>query len=213
MPIYDVTIPISPAMICWPGDPPVIISPEKTVAEHGYNLSRICMGTHTGTHIDAPRHLLDKSTPVDRILLDTLIGRAYVFEVDPQEGLAIQPTDLVALGIPRDATRLLFKTANSDLWGMGPQTFEEHFVHLSKKAAHWLVERQVKLVGIDYLSVDAFAGDGVPAHRELLGAGIVIVEALDLSHVTAGVYQLVVLPLKIVGGDGAPARAVLIRQD
>jgi arylformamidase len=211
MPIYDITVTISPFTTRWPGDPPVIIDAEKTIARDGFAVSSICMGSHTGTHVDAPRHLLEEGDSIERIPLDTFIGKAFVFEVKPQGGLAIQATDLVALGIPRDASRVLLKTSNSELWQPGPQTFEEHYVHLSKRAAQWLAGRDIKLVGVDYLSVDSFPGNGSPAHLELLGHGVVILEGLNLAQVPVGVYQLVALPLKLAVTDGAPVRAVLIR--
>jgi len=145
MSIYDITVPVSPWMARWPGDPEVEVSPELTIPEHGYNLSRISMGTHTGTHVDAPRHVLDRGKTVDRISLDLLIGKAYVFEVKPLDGRAIQPDDLTELGLPDDATRVLLKTSNSDLWGTGLQIFEPHFVYLSSITAHWLARRGVML--------------------------------------------------------------------
>jgi arylformamidase len=211
MPLHDISITISPSMASWPGDPSVTITPEKTIAQDGYALSRISFGSHTGTHIDAPCHMIEGGLPVDRIPLETLIGTAYVFEVEPADGLAIHTGDLVALGIPRDVTRVLLKTPNSNLWQAGPQTFEPHYVHLTKRAAHWIAEHGIRLLGIDYLSPDPYIGGSSPAHDELLRAGVVILEALNLSAVTPGVYQLVALPLKIAVADGAPVRALLIR--
>ena len=146
MSIYDITVPVFPSMARWPGDREVEVSPERAIPAHGYNLSRISMGTHTGTHVDAPRHVVDKGKTVDRIPLDLLIGKAYVFEVQPLDGWAIQPGDLTELSLPRDAIRVLLKTTNSDLWGMGSQIFEQYFVYLNKKAAHWLAGRGVKLL-------------------------------------------------------------------
>ena len=211
MPVYDLTVPISPSMAQWPGDPPVAVSRAKSLGVDGYNLSHISLGSHTGTHIDAPHHYIENGATVDRISLDILMGKAYVFEVRPHEGVMIEPADLVSLGIPRDASRVLLKTENSALWEPGPQIFEQRFVYLGRKAARWLVERGVKLIGIDYMSVDQFLSVDSPAHHEFLRAGVVIVESLNLSRVEPGVYHLVVLPLKISGGDGAPARAVLLR--
>jgi arylformamidase len=211
MPLYDVSVVMSSSMALWPGDPPVVVEPIKTIAEHGYALSHLSFGSHTGTHVDAPRHMVAGGLPADRIPLETLIGEALVFEVEPDDGVAIHTSDLVALGIPRDTTRLLLKTRNSDLWGAGPQTFEQHYVALTKRAAHWIADRGVKLLGVDYLSVDPYLSDDMPAHRELLNAGVVVLEGLNLSAVPAGVYQLVALPLKTAAADGAPVRAVLIR--
>ncbi len=211
MPLYDISITISPSMVVWPGDPPVTISPERVIDKHGYALSRLAFGSHTGTHIDAPRHMIENGLPIDRIPLETLIGTAYVFEVEPADGLAIHASDLAGLGIPHDVTRLLLKTSNSNLWQAGPQAFEPQYVHLTRRAAQWVAERGIRLLGIDYLSPDPYPGDGAPAHEELLGAGVVILEALNLSAVTPGVYQLIALPLKIAAADGAPVRALLMR--
>ncbi len=211
MTVYDISVPVFPSMALWPGDPPVRVSQERNLREHGYNLSRISMGTHTGTHVDAPRHVNENGNTIDRVPLDVLIGKAYVFEVQPLDGWAIRAEELANLGIPRDATRILLKTSNSELWHLGPQDFENFFVHLNKQAARWLTGRGIKLVGIDYMSVDSFDDAGMLAHKELLGAGVVVVENLDLSKVQPGVYQLAVLPLKLRDLDGAPARAVLFR--
>lgn len=211
MPIFDISVPICASMAVWPGDPPVTLTPDKSLARHGYAVTRISLGSHTGTHIDAPQHLIPDGLSLDRVPLDTLIGKAFVFDVSPREGDALDASDLSTLGIPRDAERVLLKTSNSDFWAMAPQQFEQKYVHLTKQAASWLAQRGVKLVGIDYMSVDPFPGDGAPAHIELLQAGIVILEGLDLSNVTPGVYQLVALPVKVDAPDGAPVRAVLMR--
>jgi arylformamidase len=211
MALYDISVTTSSSMAIWPGDPPVVIEQAATIAENGYAVSRLSFGSHTGTHLDAPRHMIAGGLSADRVPLETLIGTALVFEVEPEDGVAIHASDLVALGIPRDTTRLLLKTRNSDLWDTGPQTFEQHYVALTKRAAYWIADRGVKLLGFDYLSVDPYVSDDAPAHHELLSAGVVILEGLNLSAVTAGVYQLVALPLKTAAADGAPVRAVLIR--
>ncbi len=211
MSVYDITVPVFPAMAGWPGDPGLEITAAARIPEHGYNLSRISMGTHTGTHVDAPCHVLENGKSVDQIPLDVLIGKAYVAEVEPLSGWAIQPGDLIDAGIPRDALRLLLKTSNSDLWALGPQLFEQYFVHLSEKAARWLVGCGIRLLGIDYMSVDGFTEGQLPAHHVLLKAGTVIVENLDLSRVSPGFYNLIALPLKLRNADGAPARVVLVR--
>jgi len=211
MVFYDISVPVFPSMAGWPGDPPVRVSLEKNLREHGYNLSRIAMGVHAGTHVDAPRHVDGNGLTVDRIPLDVLIGTAFVFEIQPLDGWAIRAEDLANLGIPRDAARILLKTSNSELWHLGPQDFEDFFVYLNRQAARWLAGRGVKLLGIDYMSVDAYNDTALAAHRELLGAGVVLVENLDLSQVQPGVYQLAVLPLKLRDLEAAPARAVLFR--
>jgi arylformamidase len=146
---------------------------------------------------------------VDRLPLDLLIGPAVV--VEPRfEGNLITATDLGELGI-RGAERLLIRTRNSDLWMGGPYEFESDFVSLTKDAARWLVNKGVKLVGVDYLSIEAFDAEDLEVHRTLLEQGVAILEGLNLSQVPEGRYQLICLPLKVQDGDGAPARVVLMR--
>jgi arylformamidase len=211
MPVYyDISLPISPAMPVWPGDPSIRIQQISSLVNGGkLNISRLEMGTHTLTHVDAPRHIKDQGLTVDRLPLDLLIGPAVV--VEPRyEGDLITATDLGELGI-RGAQRLLIKTRNSDLWMGGPYEFETDYVSLSKDAAPWLLAKGIKLVGVDYLSVDAFDSEELEVHRTLLEKGVVILEGLNLSQVPEGRYQLVCLPLKVRDGDGAPARVVLMR--
>jgi arylformamidase len=209
--IFDVSIPISPQMPVWPGDPPVQIERVASINKGDpANLTRLSLGAHTGTHVDAPYHFFEEGLKVDQLPLSTLIGSAYVLEVYPKER-TITATDLASLGLPSTAQRLLIKTDNSYLWEGELLQFERNFVHLGNDAARWIVKRGIKLIGVDYLSVDSFdAGDKV-VHHTLLEAGVVIIEGLNLSHVAQGVYQLYCLPLKIVGSDGAPARVVLTK--
>ena len=211
MPVYyDVSLPISRGMPVWPGDPPIAVEPTSRISRGDQvNLLRLDMGSHTLTHVDAPRHLADKALTVDRLPLDVLVGPALVVEPHPAKNL-ITATDLSQLGI-RNVKRLLIKTRNSELWTGGPYTFDSNFVSLSKDAADWLLARGVKLVGVDYLSVDAFSVRDYVVHRILLGNGVIIVEGLNLSQVPEGHYQLICLPLKVHDGDGAPARVVLVR--
>jgi len=207
---YDVSLPIFSRMPVWPGDPPITVEPISRISRGDKtNLSHLDMGSHTLTHVDAPHHFIDKALTVDRLPLDVLIGPAVVVEPRPEKNL-ITATDLSQLGI-RKAERLLIKTRNSDLWASGPYDFEPDFVSLSKDTAGWLLSRGVKLVGVDYLSVDAFGAEEAIVHRTLLGNGVIIVEGLNLSQVPEGHYQLICLPLKIRDGDGAPARVVLVR--
>ena len=211
MPIYyDVSLPISSAMPTWPGDPPVRVEQVSSISQgDAFNVSRLEMSTHVLTHVDAPRHFVEQGTSVDRLSLDVLIGPAVVVEPHPGGNL-ITATDLGQLGI-RNAERVLIKTRNSDFWVGGPYEFETDFVSLSKDAAHWLISREIKLVGVDYLSVDAFDAREPMVHRTLLENEVVIIEGLNLSQVPEGRYQLICLPLKLRGGDGAPARVVLVR--
>ncbi len=207
---YDITVPISPQMPVWPGDPKVSLERLSSLSRGDRtNTSKLCLGTHTGTHIDPPYHLFENGYSVDKIPLEKLIGPAYVMEAHPQ-GRTIRATDLGGMGLPAGVTRLLLKTENSYLW-QGALGFERDFIHLDKSAARWVVDRGIRLLGVDYLSVDAFGTPDMAAHRILLEAGVIIVEGLDLAQVTPGVYQLCCLPLRIAGGDGAPARAVLIK--
>lgn len=213
--IWDISVPIHPAMLVWPGDPNVAVTPALRVADGDLaNVSALALGSHTGTHIDPPAHLFDGAPGVDQIPLATLIGPATVLEI-PRLAQAtsgwIEPADLEAAGL-EGVERVLFKTGNSLLWrGAGPR-FPDEFVCLSPMAAGWLVEHGVALVGVDFLSVEPPDSPGQPTHRALLGAGVVIVEGLDLSAVVPGRYQLACLPLRLAGGDGGPARVVLLRR-
>ena len=199
MEIFDVSVPIRPGMITYPGDPQV--QTERVVSiEHGdiANLTRIDFGVHTGTHVDAPLHFIDQSAGADALPLEVFLGPCEV--VDATGADAEIGPELVPVGVER----VLFKTRNSELWGQA--AFDEGFVRIGLAAAQRLVESGVRLVGVDYLSV------GEPeTHRTLLGAGIAAVEGLDLRGIDPGSYSLACLPLRIVDSDGAPARAVLFR--
>lgn len=196
--ILDVSVPIREGMVIYPGDPAVKLELAAAIA-HGspVNLTRIDFALHTGTHVDAPVHFLEGAAGIDSTPLAALIGPCEVVEVPDLS------RDSVARA-PEAAERVLFKTPNSELWAS--DEFADDFARLDGEAARLLVERGVKLVGVDYLSV----GDE-EAHHALLEAGVVPVEGLDLRGVDPGPYELVCLPLRVVGADGAPARAVLIR--
>jgi arylformamidase len=199
-------------MPVWPGDPGVTIERVSSIVRGDeINLSRLSLSSHTGTHVDAPYHFLKKGLTVDKLPMDVLMGPAFIAEVDRLEGNAIQAYDLATLHFPRDTKRLLIKTSNSHFWEDRLPEFERDFVHLAPKTADWLVGRGIELVGVDYLSVEAFGTSEFRVHRTLLEAGIVIVEGLNLSRVPAGICQLVCLPLKIERGDGAPARVLVMR--
>ena len=205
MPFFDISLPIREGMILYEGDPGISISPALAL-ERGdpANVSLLRFGSHTGTHLDAPRHFIDGAAAIDTLALDVLIGRALVAQVEADR--LIEPAHLAA--VPLDGhTRVLFKTRNSALWDRA--SFSRDYVALSLASARHLVERGVKLVGIDYLSIEAFGADGHPVHKTLLGAGVVILEGLDFRRVPPGVYDLSCLPLRIAGGDGSPCRAVL----
>jgi arylformamidase len=165
------------------------------------------MGAHTGTHVDAPAHFVPGGSGVDLLDLEALVGPALV--VHALEADALTADLLAGLEIPPHTERLLVRTRNSDRWARPELGFDEDFVGVTQDGAHWLVARGVRLVGVDHLSVGPFA-DPVPTHHVLLRAGVVVVEGLDLSEIAPGVYQFVCLPLRVVGADGAPARAILI---
>jgi arylformamidase len=205
----DISIPLHNAMVHWPGDPPFIRTKTEDMDRGDtHNISQLSMGSHTGTHVDAPRHFIRDGIDISAMSLETLVGVARVIEI--QDPRWIQPDELRKNEIRR-RERLLFKTRNSgSVWEN--KEFVTDFVALSREAAGFLVERKVKMIGMDYLSVGPFHGEGAATHRALLGAGIWIIEGLDLSKVEAGKYQLVCLPLKIEGGDGAPARAIVKRR-
>lgn len=210
--IIDISLPIGPELLVWPGDPPVVVEPAATMAGGDpANVSLLRFGTHTGTHVDPPAHFLAGAPTVDRLPLDALVGEAVVADLTAEPG-PVGPAALDRLELPAGTTRLLLKTANSELWraaGPGPPPFPDHYVAVSPAGARWLVERGIRLVGIDFLSIEERDAPGYPAHIALLSAGVVILEGLDLSAVAPGRYTLVCLPLRIAGGDGAPTRAVL----
>lgn len=206
MRIHDVSLLIRPGMVVWPGDADVVVETVRSqAAGDRATVGSIHMGLHTGTHVDAPRHFIADGAGVESLALDALIGPAWVAEVET--GGAITPEVLARAHVPENARRLLLKTGNGRLWA--EEAFRADFAHPTPDAARWIVERGIRLVGVDYLSVEAFGGDG-STHEILLGAGVVVVEGLNLTDVAQGWYDLYCLPLKVLGGDGAPARVVLI---
>jgi arylformamidase len=211
--IYDISAPLAPGLPVWPGDPATAVAPALRVARgEGANVSRLTLGTHTGTHCDPPRHFFDAGTPADTLALETLIGPATVLDLAHCSG-TITAADLEAARIPRTATRLLLKTRIAPWWTANNGLFDPDFPGLSLDGAHWLVAHDIRLVGIDTLSIERYdAPPGEPVHVVLLTAGIVILEGLDLSQIAAGDYTLIFLPLKLREGDGGPGRAVLIER-
>jgi arylformamidase len=209
MKIYDVTLPISPSMPVWPGDPAVVLEQVSSMDAGAHdNVSRLACGVHTGTHVDAPHHFMNDHRTVESLSLDILVGPARVIQI-PEDVTVVTAEVLEKAALPPDTGRLLLKTRNSRLWEAGELEFFTGFVGISADGADWLVAHNVKLVGIDYLSVAPYH-QSIPTHRTLLGAGIIIIEGMDLSAIAPGTYTLYCLPLKLVGSDGAPARAILI---
>jgi arylformamidase len=192
-------------MVHWPKDPPVEITLEASMDKGDTaNLSLLSMSAHTGTHMDAPRHFVRDGAGIDQVPLHAVMGPARVIEVEAD---VISSAVLEPHGI-RKGERVLFKTRNSRLcWSKS--CFIKDFVHVNEDGANYLVRCGAQTVGVDYLSVGGYETDGVQTHQVLLGAGVWVIEGLDLSAVEPGNYELICLPIKIEGGDGAPARALL----
>ena len=204
--LIDISVPLVHGMVHWPGDADVIVKQTATIEQgHLYNLTHLDHTVHTGTHMDAPRHFIRDGETMESMPLDATVGPCRVIEIaDPA---AIKRADLEPHR-PQPGERLLFKTRNSHrYWPDHP--FDEHFVYIAGEAARYLADCGVRTVGIDYLSVGGFHHDTAETHWTLLGAGIWIIEGLYLGHVEPGLYELLCLPLKIVGADGAPCRACL----
>jgi arylformamidase len=200
--VRDISVPIRPEMPIYDGNPGVRLERESSIAAGAHaNVSRLDLGVHTGTHVDAPLHFIDDAPGAETLELEPMLGPATVVDATSVEG-DLDEAALERLELPA-ATRILFKTSNSQLWER--DTFSHEFVRLTGTGARYLIERGVELVGIDYLSI----GD-VEAHRELLGAGVTALEGLDLRAIEPGEYDLVCLPLRLEGSDGAPARAILL---
>ena len=202
--IYDVTVPLAPGMLAYPGDPPFEIEPVHEVGEAPFRLSRMVLTTHSGTHVDAPAHFLAGGATIDQLPLEILLGKARVVELSTRE--RVDRADLEALDLADDL-RVLLKTRMSGQ--MLKAGYQEDHLYLTVDAAHYLAQAGLKLVGFDYLSIDRFGSADFPAHHALLEAGVVLVEGLDLSEVEAGEYEMSCLPLRVGGGDAAPARVVL----
>jgi arylformamidase len=204
MNIFDISVPLAVGLPTWPGDPCFLSEPVLLLEKgDGARVSRVTLGDHSGTHLDAPAHMLADGATLDGSSLPLLMGPALVADLRGMAEIGIKEL----AGLPLTGVeRLLLKTNNSLLWQKAE--FCREFVALSTAGAEFLVSKGVRLVGIDYLSIEKFGGDG-SVHRILLGHEVLILEGLDLSAVPGGVYDLVCLPLRIAGGAGAPARAIL----
>jgi arylformamidase len=207
MKLIDVSIALDSNLPTYPGNTPFSLEPIKRIAAGGSsNVSTMHMSAHGGTHVDAPRHFFDSAPGTESLPLEMLCGRARVVELTTRK--AITAEDLAAFDLTEDV-RLLLKTHNSRLWGT-PE-FHADFIGVSEGAARFVVDHGVKVLGIDYLSVEPFKTPGAPAHHVLLGGGTIVIEGLNLRDVDPGHYDMFCLPLAIVGSDGAPARVVLRR--
>lgn len=208
MKIYDVTYPVSPETPVYKGDPAVEITAVHSIAAGApANVSQICCGLHTGTHVDAPAHFIEGARRAHELDLEKLIGDCLVVELDE----SVRSIEAAHVENMENAERILFKTRNSDFWNRPETGFREDFTYIAPGAARVLVEKGVKLVGLDYLSVEKFGSTDFQTHLTFLKNEVVIIEGLDLRRVSGGVYELICLPLKYIGGagDGAPARTVL----
>ncbi|MBW1791170.1 MAG: cyclase family protein [Deltaproteobacteria bacterium] len=212
MKIIDISLPLSPSLPVWPGSLGIQLNwSQRMESGDECNNSVLNCDTHVGTHMDAPFHFLEDGETVDRLSLDILIGPAFVAYLPGAK--KITPDELSGLSLPAGTERLLIRTRNSELWVSRITEFRKDFVALTTEGAQWLVDRGIRLVGVDYLSVGSYNKNGAITHRNLLEAGVVILEGLNLYGIDPKIYELICLPLKIVGAEGAPARAVLIKRD
>jgi len=205
--VIDISVPLETALPTWPGSRGHRTF--RTMAiESGdaANVTQLEMDVHTGTHVENSLHFLADGAPLAAVPLERMVGPAQVAEI---AGPSVTPETLEAAGIPPDTSRLLLKTMNSALWHVDHAVFDPSYVALTTEAAHWLVDHDVAVVGIDYLSVQRFE-DSAETHRILMRAGITIIEGLDLTNVSPGIYDLVCLPLRLMQAEAAPARVILI---
>ena len=205
--IYDISTPVRNGGVVYPGNPRIRIEQQQAISRGaGANVSAVAFGSHTGTHVDAAKHFFDDGQTVDQIPLDRLVGPAIVLSF-ADDLMSIGAADLAQQDLGSH-TRVLLRTRNSSL--LGRSDFVKDFTYLAPDGAEHLVQRGVGLVGIDYLSIEQFHSGHHRTHLTLLEKDIVIVEGLDLTEVPSGEYQLICLPLRLAGLDGAPARAVLV---
>lgn len=232
----DVTLPISAHLAVWPGDPPVeIVWPDEALPA----FARLSLGNHTGTHVDAPAHFVRGGATAEALALETLIGPAWVVHLPGVAAVTAATLEAAAIppGVPRllirtdnSARAKIAPAPPPHLSGAGagaappaapggtgrpvadpaPAAFDPDYVALAPDAADWLLARRVRLVGVDGPSVDPFAASDFPVHRALLAADVVLIERLALAQAAPGVYELICLPLPLVGCDGAPARVILV---
>lgn len=200
---YDVTMKLKNSMAIFEGDPEFKMENLYNIKEHGYNVSSLNLGTHTGTHIDAPRHFFEDGTAVDSIPVEKLVGKAKVFFIDKD---SIDYEDIKDLNIEKH-DKIIFKTPNSRF--IDHCEFHKDFTALTKEAAEFLVKQEIHMVGIDYMSIESFYSEDEKVHEILLSNEVVILEYLDLREIEEGQYEITALPLRIKDGDGSPARVIL----
>ncbi|MGI9554317.1 MAG: cyclase family protein [Thermodesulfobacteriota bacterium] len=206
----DISLPIHTGRIVWPGDPEVQVSKLLQIEKGDIcNTSHITTPVHVGTHVDAPLHFIDGGDGIEKLPISSLAGKAKVIEIKNEKEVPLE--EIQNSGIV-EGDIVLFKTINSTGY-LKEEQFNEDYVYLSTKAAEFLVSRKISTVGIDYYSIAGVNSNLIECHQVLLGAGVTIVEGLDLSAISPGIYDFVCLPLKIVGSDGAPARAIIRKTD
>ncbi|MFC1670894.1 cyclase family protein [Spirochaetota bacterium] len=208
MAIHDITLTISKDLPIWPGDPAVEIIQKKSIRDgDGCNVSKIVIGAHSGTHVDAPYHFLENGYTIDNVRLEDLIGPCSVIELGVEQ--SIEKDDLADIDIVENG-RILFKTKNSEFWEKGVKDFKKNYIFLGESGADYLADKNISVVGIDYLSIEGFFSDNNNSvHKRLLEKEIIIIEGLNLFGIIPGDYELICLPLNIQGAEGAPARVIL----
>ena len=204
--LIDLTPPIRNTMPVYPGNPGVSVRVVRDVRDGAHStLSEVTMGTHTGTHVDAPGHFIAGAPLLERMPLEALVGPARVLDINAEREIPVSELERHSIA---KGERVLLRTRNSEtLWNL--DEFSPDYVYLSTEAAHYLAARRPRCVGVDYLSVGGYQSNGAEVHTALLGAGILLIEGLDLSAAEPGTYELLCLPLSIQGAEAAPARAVL----
>lgn len=207
MKLYDISLPISNNLTVWPGDSAISVTATMSILKgDNCNLTKIEMGTHVGTHIDAPSHFIKDGATIDAIPIETFIGPCLVVEHDSES--LIGKKDFQKCNLDGQS-RILIKTRNSEQWAKKTTSFDTNYIALGIEAAQYLIERNIRLVGIDYLSIEAFQSDGSQVHKLLLKNNVTILEGLNLSGIKAGIYELLCMPLNLQGCDGAPVRVLL----
>ncbi len=204
--IHDISLPIAAGGLIYPNNPPIEIEVAGSMRTGASsNSSRISFGSHTATHVDAQHHMIDGGWTVEHMKLDVLIGPALLVRF-PDDVMSITAAHLASIDL-RGVERILFATRNSGF--NREREFRKDYTFVAPDAAELLVQQGIKLVGVDYLSIEQFKSGHHRTHRTLLGADVIIVEGLSFTGVPAGSYELICLPLSLPGLDGAPARAVL----
>jgi len=207
--IYDISLTLSPSLISWPGEDYFQLEKMYDMASGDVcNVTKICMSTHQGTHIDSPFHFLENGATSESLPIENMIGQCIVIDLSDIEISEIDRVHIEDYDLD-ECRRVIFKTRNSHLWHTDTKQFNKDFISLSLEAAEYLHKQGVILIGIDYLSIERFSSAEHDVHKLLLSNDVIILEGLDLSHVKAGCYELICLPVKIAGSDGSPARAIL----